>query len=486
MAGYRFIAVSAALGFAWVSACSPKAGSTDANGANQGSGANNGSGANSGLGANNGQGAGLGSYSDGGPGLGLGMGAGSGNDSGAGSDAKCAGIVLAPETIQVEKKIPVQINCTADTPQPITLYIMLDNSGSMSDNNKWTDAVSAITSFVKSDPTLMGKPWACVDKDGKSVPPPADLPPPGSGSISVAIQYFHPQNAGNRPDECSGVAHRTPAVPVGPIPANGGAITTSLAGTGPNGNTPTVGALTGGTDFCTAYQAANPDQKCVLVLVTDGAPNACGLSANCPIGSGNNGDCVDPKSASVLTPIASNAFTNPTDSVITFTLGMNGVTAAGFDLLNQIAIAGGSDCTPGTPGNEACNLTTGGSQGFLDALNTIRKSVQVTTTSNQTITTTVTQTSTLPCQWSIPTPTSGQKFDKDHINITVSTTSTTETLGQVPTLAACPASGGWYYDVPAAPTRILTCPSTCTSIQSAADTKVSVVVGCKTEPAVLH
>jgi hypothetical protein len=267
---------------------------------------------------------------------------------------------------------------------------------------------------------------------------------------------------------------------VGVIPANGAAITASLGKTGPNGDTPTVGALIGGTDFCTAYQAANPDQKCVLVLVTDGAPNACGLSAN-------NGNSVDPASAGVLTPIAANAFNNPTDSVITFTLGMNGVAADGFTLLNQIAIAGGSDCTPNTPGNEACNLTSGGAQGFLDALNTIRKSVQVTTTSNQTITTTVTQTSTLPCEWSIPAPTTaGQTFDPAKVNITLSSGGSSDTLGQVPTLADCPAGGGWYYDVPSAPTRILTCPATCTTIQSTTDAKVSVVVGCTTKQGVVH
>jgi hypothetical protein len=271
---------------------------------------------------------------------------------------------------------------------------------------------------------------------------------------------------------------------MGPIPANGAAITGSLATTGPNSNTPTVGALTGGTEFCQGYQLANPDKKCVLVLVTDGQPNGCGLSSQCAAG-GN--DCVDPASASTLTPIASNAFGSPTNSVITFTVGMNGVNAAGFDLLNQIAVAGGSDCTPGTPGNETCNITTGGAQGFLDALNTIRKTVQVTSTSTQTITTTTTTTTTLQCEWSIPQPTTGQTFQKDRVNVSFTTGGVAQRLGYVASAADCAAAGsGWYYDDPNTPARIVSCPDTCTAIKAAADARVDVLVGCATEPATVR
>ena len=423
MSSCRFVVVSAALGVACALACSPNSGSSSSS--SFGAGANSGAGSNGGAGSSSGAGASAGSGSTNGLGTGLGaagdlFGGGLPQGAGAtGSDASCAALVLKPEAIKVDE----EINCTSDVPQPIAIYLMLDNSGSMSDNNKWRDAVAAITAFVQSDPTLLGKPWTCLDKDGNSVPPPPGLAPPGSGTISVAIQYFHPVNVGRNPDECSGSAHSTPAVPMAPIPANGGAITTSLGSTGPNSNTPTVGALIGGTEYCASYQLANPDKKCVNVLVTDGQPNACGLSSQCAAG-----DCVDPKSAGILTPITGNAFNNPTNSVITFTVGMNGVSAAGFALLNQVAIAGGSDCTPGVPDNETCNVTTGGSQGFLDALNTIRKTVQVaSTTSSQNIT----QTTTLPCEWAIPQPTSGQTFHKELVNVTFSTGGGIQHLGNV-------------------------------------------------------
>jgi hypothetical protein len=392
---------------------------------------------------------------------------------------------LEPEGIQVQNMVPVDLSCTADSPEPIALYIMLDNSGSMSDNNKWPDAVNAITAFAGSDPTLTGTPWSCVDKDGKSATPPAGLAPPGSGAVSVALQYFHPQDAGRNVDECDGVAHSKPAVPMGPLPANGPAIVQSLNSTGPRSDTPTVGALTGGTDYCVSYQAMNPGKKCVVVLVTDGQPNGCGLSSQCSNGGGGgNNDCVDPNSASVLVPIASNAFM--ANGVLTFTVGMNGVTPDGFTLLDQIAVAGGSDCTPGTPGNEACNITAG-AQGLLDALNTIRKSVQVTKSASQAVSTTMTQTTTLECQWGIPKPSSGQMVDTGLVNVSFTTGGNTESLGNVPSQTDCAAAGGgWYYDNPAAPARIVTCPQTCTSIQAARDAKVEILVGCATQPATVR
>jgi hypothetical protein len=354
----------------------------------------------------------------------------------------------------------------------------------MDDNNKWPDSVDAISAFVQTDPA-QGTAWTCVDDAGNSVPAPADLPPPGTGSISAAIQYFHPQNVGGNVDECDGSGHRIPAVDMGPLPDNANAIISSLGQTGPNGNTPTVGALTGGTQYCADYQLANPGVRCVVVLVTDGQPNGCGLSSQCP--NSNSNDCVDPNSASVLTPIASTAFNDPNNSVMTFTVGMQGVTTDGFTLLDAIAVAGGSDCTPGSAGDEACDVSTGGAQSLLDALNTIRQSVQVSDTSSTSTTQTTTTTSTLPCEWDVPLPPAGETFDKNLVNVSLTTGGISQTLGNVASEADCASStsGGWYYDNPDDPTRILACTSTCNVIETLTDVSVQVLIGCATQPAIL-
>lgn len=479
---YGSVFGAAGLGLALHAACSPSSGAPDpsvaAGKGNQHQEAGTGDNVN---GGGNGS-------SDGGGGIIFGGDASRrGNGDGAlTSDSACGKSVLAPEAITVDASIVENIHCTAEAPQPLALYIMLDNSGSMDDSNKWKNAVAAITSFVKSDTTAHGSAWTCVNDDGGTVPPPSDLPPPGAGSISVAIQYFHPQNAPNNSDVCDGSAHSTPAVPMDVLPDNAQPIIDSLGKTSPGGDTPTTGALTGGTQYCASYQAAHPDKKCVVVLVTDGQPNGCGLSDNCPPDAGNNnGGCVDPNSARVLTPIAGDAFSN--DHVITFTVGMSGISPAGFVLLNTIASFGGSDCTPGTPGDEACNVTTGGAQAFLDALNTIRSTVQVTGTSTHTYSTTRTVQTTLACEWLIPKPAPGETFDKGHVNVTFASGGKTTALGNVSTVTDCAAAGdGWYYDDPDAPTKIETCPDTCTKIKTSTDAKVQLLVGCVTQPAIFH
>jgi hypothetical protein len=481
---HGFFLTSANLAALFSFACSA---STGTGPGNDGTGA--GSSSNSGAGSSSNSGAGSSSNSGGPTGAGGsflgGIPQGGSSGSSATDGGTCAALVLQPEAITEDKMIPMDLNCNAAVPEPIAIYIVLDNSGSMDENHKWPDAVDAITMFVQSDPTALGAPWTCVDKDGKSVTPPASLAPPGTGTVSVALQYFHPEGAGRNADECDGVSHRTPAVPMGPLPANAPKIVSSLSSSSPNGNTPTVGALKGGTGYCSDYQAMNPGKKCVVVLVTDGQPNACGLSSNCNNGGGRNGDCVDPNSASILVPIAADAF--QMSSVITFTMGMNGVTADGFTLLDAIAVAGGSDCTPGTPGKETCDITSSGSKGFLDALNTIRKTVQVTSNSSQIVMTTTTQHSTLQCEWGIPKPPPGETFHKDLVNVSVSGNGTTQKLGNVPTKADCAAAkGGWYYDNAAAPTRILACPETCTAVQSSTSAKVEVLLGCATEPATVR
>jgi hypothetical protein len=390
-------------------------------------------------------------------------------------DNACGAILLEAEAVTIEDTIETQVQCSADSPSPVAIYIVLDNSGSMEDNGKWDDAVDAISEFVRTDPST-GSSWTCSDMDGNVVAAPANLPPPGAGSISVAIQYFHPQGAGRNVDECSGTSHSIPAVAMGPLPDNGDDIIDSLNDTGPDGNTPTVGALRGGVQFCNDYRQ-NEDASCVVVLVTDGQPNGCGLE------SGNR-DSVDPDSAGMLTPIAADGLS---DGIVTFTVGMDGVSTDGFELLDAIARAGGSDCTPGGAGNEACNVAAGGAQSLLDALNTIRETVQVTDTSTETVTTTRTDSRALPCEWTIPEPPPGETFDPNLVNVTITASGATQTLGNVAAAADCAvAAGGWYYDDPSGPSRILVCPETCSVIEDGSGARINVLLGCSTEPAIVR
>jgi len=87
------------------------------------------------------------------------------------------------------------------------------------------------------------------------------------------------------------------------------------------------------------------------------------------------------------------------------------------------------------------------------------------------------------CELAIPAPPSGQTLDPAKVNVRyqMGGVAPGQILPQVPTAADCGVAGGWYYDDNAAPTRILLCPSTCTTVQSDPAANVKVEFGCSTQ-----
>jgi hypothetical protein len=288
---------------------------------------------------------------------------------------------------------------------------------------------------------------------------------PMSANLDVALGFFPVDNGA-----CDGTNYSTPAVAMARLPsamqvqAVGSALTANAPGGGGGGlgqgasGTPIEGALRGGENFCMIYQAQNPQEKCVVVLLTDGAPNGC------------NGDFT------VLSGIAADAKMRA--NVMTFAVGMDG---ADFNLLDQIATAGGSNCGA-TP---SCNVNGNGTS-LVDALNKIRTTVTQTTT--------VVQSTKLACEYAIPAPTTGDKLDRNKVNVQITTDGAVQKIGQVPDLSSCPQFGGkgWYYDDKDAPKSVKFCPNTCSSLETpdaglppgAMPPKVDVLFGCQTITAI--
>lgn len=345
-----------------------------------------------------------------------------GPDGSCQSFSKSAERVVKTET--VEKEVPVAI------------YIVQDISLSML-GQKWTQAQTAITSFVND---------------------------PSSAGLDVALTTW-PNNTG----QCDGTGYNTPQVPIGrlPDPTQIQAITNAINNVNLGGITPLSAALNGGVQFCEAFQAQHPDEKCVVVLITDGQPDQCEIL-------GNN-----------IPPIAQTAFSQ--FGVKTFTVGMSG---ADFNLLDQIAVAGGTDCTPNDPNTAACDVSGGGTS-FLTALQLIRSKVTTTVTT--------VQTTKIDCAFTIPDPPAGATFDRDKVNVEFTNNGVASTILQVPTAADCAKYGnqGWFYDDPNAPKTIQVCPSTCHDIQSASGPsgtfdgggpvasptapRVDILLGCQTQ-----
>ena len=386
---------------------------------------------------------------------------GSGNKTGRGATASqdpgSGGVVIGPIPTQMPPSLTPDSGCaktsataeqnvitkTITTQDPVALFLVQDRSGSMRETPqgatqaKWDQAVAAVNGFVSD---------------------------PNSSNMDVALGFFPMPNG-----DCAGVNYSTPYVPLTRLPSAkmvqdvANALTTNAPGGGGRGGpagstmTPIEGALRGGENYCLMYQAQNPAEKCVVVLITDGAPTSCD------------------QSPATLSGIAADAHSR---GVLTFAIGMDG---ADFGLLDQIATSGGSSCGA-TP---ACNVNNG-STSFRAALEKIRTTVTKTTTT--------VQNSKLACQYSIPAPMNGDKLDPKLVNVQITKDGATQKLGQVPDATSCQQYGGkgWYYDDNLTPKSVNFCPDTCHSLEApdaglpAGTTapKVDVVFGCATEPAI--
>ena len=360
-----------------------------------------------------------------------------GRRSASGPDGSCAALPFSAE--QVVKQVPVTVTET----QPIDLYIMFDQSLSMtcaiSSGDRWSAVKGALQGFVQA---------------------------PGSNGISVGIQYFG--NAGLS-SSCTPADYEKPDVEIAPLPPNATPIVNSLNGHNPSTNTPTAAALSGAINHALVWKTSHPDHVVAVILVTDGEPNACGnvaAVANVATVGWGNGAGVRTFVMGVTSP-GTSCFLDP-----------NPPNQADLD---QVAKGGG------TTAALIVDLSKDASKQLSDELNGARQ--QITKTS----TTTVIQSSKLACEYTIPPPPAGTEFDRDKVNIRfTSAEGASEQVYRSASLTACgtTTAKSWYYDDPNTPTKILMCPKTCKSIDSgvsdagvvtgngAAAPRVDVLLGC--------
>jgi hypothetical protein len=333
---------------------------------------------------------------------------------------------------------------------PLDMYIMQDQSGSMSDmvsegGTKWQAVTNALTAFVQQ-PGLtgisMGIQYFGLPPGGSQVCPVTCVTDADCGACAPCFIDICLGAAGGT-DSCNPSDYAMPEVEIAPLPGVGTAIINSLAQHSPSTSTPTGPALQGALQHAQAWAQAHPGHVTIAVLATDGEPNEC--------------TPVDQASIAALAAAALAA----TPSIKTFTIGTfaSADIPSGPDLLNAIAAAGGT--------MQAFNIDTtmNVNQAFLDALNAIRGTA-------------------LGCQYTIPTPTMGTPdFSKVNVQYTPGGGTPMDLL-QYPDAAHCPASGGgWYYDNNTAPTQIELCPSTCTTVSADAMGKINILLGCQTKTA---
>lgn len=288
---------------------------------------------------------------------------------------------------------------------PLDIYIMFDQSGSM-----LTPDQGGVTR---------------IDAVRKAVG--EFLTDPASTGLSVGIGYFGYEPIGQT--TCSPADYEKADVPVGLLPDNAQAIIDSLAKRQPTGETPSGAAIRGACTYGSQWKKDHPGREVVLLMVTDGKPEA-------PVTCGNSGTGPCCPTLPDAVKAASDCRTGD-PGLKTFVLGVGPL----LDNLGQIAVAGGTD---------HAYLVSGGdvSQQVVDALNKIRSAAQI------------------PCELHLPAPPAGQTLDPTRVNIVYTTSACdAQTIYYEDSVAACDAAkGGWYFDDPAAPQKVHLCPKTCDDV----------------------
>jgi hypothetical protein len=301
----------------------------------------------------------------------------------------------------------------------VNLVIMYDKSGSM------------------GDPAEGGDPkakWIPVNTGMK-----AFFSDPASSGYNASLQFF--PAPGDMNATC-GASYDQPLVPLTSL-ATSAPLANALDAASPQGGTPTLPALEGAIKYAQQTIAARPDEKTVVVLVTDGEP---GLYVNGQMVPGCSGNDI----AHVAS--AAQAAYQASTSVPTYVIGVGSALTS----LDAIASAGGT--------NKAFIISVTDptqTRGDLQkAFEAIRSQVKVS------------------CNFDVPAAPAGQQLDKDHINVGFTPGGGAET----PLVYSkdCSAQNGWRYDDPAAPTKIELCPASCGLAQSDPNGKLKVAVGCKT------
>jgi hypothetical protein len=299
----------------------------------------------------------------------------------------------------------------------VDMYVMFDQSQSMSamlpgsspPTTWWNAGRQAFTNFVQD---------------------------PAAGGIGVGIQFFPYKGsiAGSDPgapsSSCYVPNYATPEVEIGLLPGNAQALVQAIEAHAPTTFTPTAAALRGAVQHMQAWGAAHPGRQPAVALVTDGYPTEC-----------------DPQDLPLIAQIAQAAYEG-TPRVMTFVVGFE--SGGSLDNLGLIAKAGGT--------GDVVSIRAGDiSRQFVQALLGVTKSP-------------------LPCDFALPSgPNPGSPPDLGQVWVhhVPQPASTPTVIPHVSSLVGCAASGGgWYFDAPNTPTKVLVCPETCSQFAGG-----SVIVG---------
>jgi hypothetical protein len=312
-------------------------------------------------------------------------------------------------------------NCGAESHQamikPLAMYLLVDQSGSMTDGvDRWNPVATAVQAFVQD---------------------------PASAGIKVALGFF-PFSSEEQAAKCDVASYQTPEVGMGILPDTSAAVLGSFAarpymmGDTPmnRSSTPTRPAVEGSLAYLSGWLATNPDHIGVLVLATDGAPTQCMM----------NGP------QNVVTTLAAAAAGTP--EIKTYVIGIGGI-----DNLEAFAEAGDTGRGPFIVDGTGANTQAE----FLEAMAEIRGAALPCNFD-------------IP----LPTD-GNADYTKVNVDYRTDAAAAPVPFFKVDNEAACAGNpNSWYYDDPELPTAIVLCSDACGLVTASDTSSVSISLGCET------
>lgn len=326
---------------------------------------------------------------------------GTAGSGGSGGSQNTGGIQVDPDGGPVDDSGACTSTSAAAERVPVDMIFLVDRSLSMS-GPKWIGTKNALTTFFND---------------------------PASAKIGAGMSFFPNYNA----SPCVPEDYMILDVPIGTLPDHAFTLTNAMPADANGGSTPIWGALKGTLTAATAYQDAHPTHKVVVVLATDGGPNACGTTTIDDIAG--------------LAKSARNY-----NGVVTYVIGVEG---SDISALNKIADGGGTTA--------AYDITNDINQ-FSAKIAEIRSK-------------------SLGCEFEIPPPPDGEVLDPDKVNFTYTPAGMgmPKLLLRAHDLIDCVGDPGWYYDSNVSPTKIILCPASCATVQVDSKAKVDVLFGCQSQ-----
>lgn len=302
--------------------------------------------------------------------------------------------------------------------RPLLLYILLDQSGSMKeDEDRYTPVAQAIQDFAES---------------------------PSSTGIRAAIQYF---GLGSTPEEkCSPETYSLPEVEPRLLPGEAAAIASSLdshnfpedlccTNDNEHQGTPTRPAIEGTLSYLAERRLTHPEEVQAVLLATDGLPTE---------------DC-DNNTLSEVSELLENASSSE-NQVKTYVIGIGE-----GESLNLLAEAGGTGAEAFLV--DGTGVTT--EDDFFSALNTIRGQA-------------------VPCDYEPPLE-ALENRDRVNVTYLREGDGERVTAVAVASASECdPAVDQWYFDESPSEPRLRLCPRLCSTVSRDSLGAVEIVVGCET------